>query len=352
MQKHIKFKLIAASFILSLFLFPCLSRSEIQTLTDMRGRSVTIPGEVSRVVCIGRGSLRMLCYLHAADRVVGVEFPERKETSHARPYLVAYSFLKDLPLIGFGAQGDPELILQTTPQLIFYADGDLQSIETMQSKTGVPVVGITCGNLTEGRSVFYDCLKLMADVLDKETRCDSLIRGIDQQFEAISELASQYHLSDFFAYIGGLVFKGRHGITSTQARFTPFELLGLNNVASELRGNANTPAEVHIEQLAKWNPDVIFTDMATRDQIAQDMAQYPLLQILSAVQNKQMFEIYPARLYGENFETTLVNTFLMAYSLVPEQAPTFHKKAMELYTLFLNAKAGEIILSTYGIPSP
>ena len=43
------------------------------TIKDMAGRSVTVPAKVERIVGLGPGALRLISYLQATDKVVGVE---------------------------------------------------------------------------------------------------------------------------------------------------------------------------------------------------------------------------------------------------------------------------------------
>ena len=51
---------------------------ETRTITDSMERSVEIPADVQRIVCVGVGALRYTCYVGGADRVVGVEDYETK----------------------------------------------------------------------------------------------------------------------------------------------------------------------------------------------------------------------------------------------------------------------------------
>lgn len=43
------------------------STSGTQTVTDMVGRTVEVPAEADKVIGIGASSLRMICYMQAAD---------------------------------------------------------------------------------------------------------------------------------------------------------------------------------------------------------------------------------------------------------------------------------------------
>jgi iron complex transport system substrate-binding protein len=42
-------------------------------VTDLAGRQVEVPVPANKVVAIGPGALRLVCYVNGADKVVGVE---------------------------------------------------------------------------------------------------------------------------------------------------------------------------------------------------------------------------------------------------------------------------------------
>ena len=67
-------------------------------ITDMGGRKVAVPADARRIIAIGPGTLRLICYLDARDKVVAIENFE-KVRSQGRPYWTASPELKDLPVI-------------------------------------------------------------------------------------------------------------------------------------------------------------------------------------------------------------------------------------------------------------
>ena len=104
---------------------PSQTGADTRTVTDRYGRQVEIPAQVNRVICVGSGTLRMLCYLQAQDLLAGVEDTDKGfETSVKRDYAyVNYEKLKDLPAIGKGGGTSytayPEEILTVNPDVIF-----------------------------------------------------------------------------------------------------------------------------------------------------------------------------------------------------------------------------------------
>ena len=54
--------------------------SENIAVTDLLGREVEVPAEVSSIIALGAGGLRMISYAGAQDMVVGVEQAEHEHT--------------------------------------------------------------------------------------------------------------------------------------------------------------------------------------------------------------------------------------------------------------------------------
>ena len=74
-------KLLFLALIISIVFVGCTQTEkkveEKITVTDMLKRNVEVPKDVKRIVCIGPGALRLIVYLDATDKVVGVEDAEK-----------------------------------------------------------------------------------------------------------------------------------------------------------------------------------------------------------------------------------------------------------------------------------
>ena len=71
-------------------------QAQTVSVTDMAKRSVSVPATVNRIVALGPGALRLMTYLQATDRVVGVEDLE-KGSPAGRPYALAHPELARMP---------------------------------------------------------------------------------------------------------------------------------------------------------------------------------------------------------------------------------------------------------------
>ena len=78
----------------------CLA-SDTVTVTDLAKRTVITPKNPWKIICLSPGTFRLICYLGAQDKLVGVEQFE-KTRPVGRPYWTANPQLAGLPSIGPG----------------------------------------------------------------------------------------------------------------------------------------------------------------------------------------------------------------------------------------------------------
>ncbi len=72
------------------------------TIRDIAGRIVKVPRNVTRIVAVGPSALRLVVYVNATDKVVGIEGCEKIWRRWPRLYIKAHPELLKLPSIGTG----------------------------------------------------------------------------------------------------------------------------------------------------------------------------------------------------------------------------------------------------------
>ena len=112
---------------------------DMRTLTDGKNRTVEVPKQVDRVVCIGVGALRYSCYVGAADRAVGVEDYETKAGMSRLYNYVNFDKFKDLPVTGTNGEPYVEQIIDVAPQVIVMSAYASCDADELSAKTGIPV---------------------------------------------------------------------------------------------------------------------------------------------------------------------------------------------------------------------
>jgi len=308
--------------------------SSTPTVTDFLGRQVSTPAQVDQVICSGSGCLRLLVYLHGQDRVVGVDSAEKGGlpfSVDARPYAVTHPQLAEFPLFGeFRGFDNPELIagLDPQPQVIFKVNAPRDGgVDSLQTKTGIPVVALGYGNLTNGREELNQTLQIMGQVLGLEQRAKQVIDFFDElQTDLEQRVAGIADNDRPTTYVGGLAMRGGHGFASTEPAYAPFAFLRARNVAQELgAGESNfAHATVAKEQLLLWDPDVIFLDIASTRLPAgvnglEQLRTDAVYQAMTAVQSGHVYGVFPYNFYNTNFESVFANSYFIGSVLYPER---------------------------------
>lgn len=331
------------------------STAQARVIEDMAGRRINVPEEVDKVYCSGPGCLRLLTYLQAQDRVVAVDDLEKREQSmEARPYALAHPELKKLALGGgFRGRDNPELLLSLDPQpqVIFKTFPRMGlDAKTLQKKTGIPVVALHYGDLGKNRSLLYESLKLMAQVLDCHSRAAEVIRFFDAQIQELRDRSGNIPQNKQpTVFVGGVAFKGPHGFQSTEPGYPVFYFVPARNLAAESAPGRQELQHsiVAKEQIMIWDPDVLFLDLATL-QMGEgagglyELRTDPAYQALSAVQEGRVFGLLPYNWYATNFGSVLANAYFIGSVLYPERFADVdvHKRADTVFSFLV----GETVL--------
>ncbi|HOT15270.1 MAG TPA: iron ABC transporter substrate-binding protein [Bacteroidales bacterium] len=331
-------------FAITLSVISCTNPSRQSTdglvvVTDMLGREVNVPKNINKVVCLRAGALRLLVYLDAVKYTTGIE---ELETRTNRPYILAHPELTKLPVIGPSMGGDAELIAASRPDVIFITYTTVGDANALQNKTGIPVVALECPDFGVKRDTLFASLKLMAKVLHKESRADSLILFINQSIGELNKRSSVIPANKKpSVYVGGIAYSGAHGIVSTQPFYPPFVFANANNIASTIDKKLVSHVKgtyIDKEQLMVWNPDIIFIDLSGLKLVREDLAKNTALyNSLSAVKYDKMFGVLPYNNYAINYEVVLANAWYVAKVLYPAQFTDINieQKADEILTMFL-----------------
>lgn len=309
-------------------------------LTDAIGRQVTIPRNITHVLCSGPGCMRYLAYLRATDKAVGADQAERN-TYLPLPYLVANPKIRTLPSTGknTGAE-DPTQILGLNPRpslIILMGDTRQISADDLQKQTGIPVIVLQEGDLSYRRSTMNYSLRVMGLALGKSQRAEEVIQFFDKITENLQ--TRTVNIPDFQkkkAYIGGYSSPEPQGLYSTTSLYIPMGLVAAHNIAEEyatqngLSGTLTIPKEA----LSRTAPDAIFIDMTTwslKENAVNDLEKSEMLKGLPVIRQGEVYGLMPTALYGEEHESDLINAFVIGKALYPEKFTDVDPKVMADY---------------------
>lgn len=316
--------------------------NQTRTVVDMLGREVEVPADIKRIVCTGSNALRMVSYLQVTDLLVGVEETDLAyETSTKRDYAhVYYDMFQNLPVIGKGGgtayTAYPEEVLAADPDVILTCYVQ-EAAEQLQSETGIPVVSIRSASANFIDQDWQDALRLTADLLGKEERCQKLLDYIeDCKADLQARSASVPEKDKPTVYTGAVTFSGSHGFAGTYANFGPFLAVNARNVADETEEDAFF--EVDLEQVLMWDPDIIFLDPGNLSLVEEEYDSNPdFFHALTAVQQGQVYTMPSFNNYSTNTTYCLIDAYFTGTVLYPEQFADvdLEEKGNEILTEFL-----------------
>jgi iron complex transport system substrate-binding protein len=301
-------------------------------VADGLGREISVPRNPEHVICSGAGSLRLLTYLQAQDRVVAVDDMEgQRPRFDARPYALANPQFAQLPLFGeFRGHDNPELIaaLDPQPQVIFktFSSTGTDPLE-LERQTGIPVVVLNYGDLFTYREDFYTALRTMALVMDRRERAEEVIAFFEAAIADLDGRSADIPPEEKRScYVGGIAYRGPHGFQSTEPTYPPFMFVNADNVAyAPGRSLAELEhADVAKEQIVVWDPDVLFMDVSTLQSDPQASAVFelqndPAYTGLTAVHRGEVYGVLPYNWYTGNYGSILADAYFVGKVLYPER---------------------------------
>lgn len=324
-----------------------------KTVTDLLGREVTVPEKINRVVCIGAGSLRLYTYVGDLSKLVGVEDVDKDGKDFngvlsIRPYkMVNKDLFKSLPSCGKGGpQGsaDAEKILKLNPDIVFSLyTSDKAAMDDLQQKIGKPVVVLSYGKTEAFDENVKKSIALLGDILNRKERANELLSFISDTETYLSSIGEGIDKDEKkTVYLGCQSNYGTHGIESSSANYSIFDVSKIRNVLDE-NGYKGYQKSLDLEKLVKMNPQRIVLDAGglyiLKTQL-QDKDKSEILNSLSAFQNGEIYLQMPYNAYYTNLETAYADAYFDAWVQYHDIAPEklnfdYVEKAREIYTLFL-----------------
>ncbi len=351
-----KIILLIVTIIFSLSLASCAKDTtttplEPITVTDMVGRSVTIDlNHNDRVVCVGAGALRLYSYIGDMNNLVGAEDIERSVNANMfegapRPYYDLHKeLLKTLPTVGVGGprnhSAEAEKIIAVNPNLIISEYEDETAANTLQEKTGVPVIVVKYGSKSVFAEELTETFTLLGKVLNRSERASELIDYIASS-KADLEAKASLSSSTKTIYIGCLGNWGKQSILSTNKIFPLFTVSNLNNALKDIPDLGNGTITITDEELLTANPDIIIIDAAGIENFKQAYAQNKdIYDELDAFKNGEIYIEMPFNCYYTNLEIALMDAYFAASIALPDAYVNFdmEAKANEIAEAFLGER--------------
>ena len=226
-------------------------------ITDMTGRTLEVPLTINRVLSTAPPTT-IAVYVLAPDKLIGVNFEPNKQNGNV--YMPEK--YRALPNVGgwFGKQtGNFETFIAMKPDVIL--DGDVgvgnfvATLEERQQKFGtIPNVGV----LDARNATRYDeSIRFLGTLLGADEQAASLSEFYNRVLTKVTTRASAIPVNERVRVYYAEGPKGLQTDPSGSMHSELIELAGGINVADcqIMPGMGMTP--VSMEQVTKWNPDVI-----------------------------------------------------------------------------------------------
>lgn len=318
--------------------------------TDALGREVSLPDSIRSVIPVNESTMRMVSYVKGSDLVAGIEDVEMRGVAFT--HIFASPEIRKKPMIGPMFGGDPELIMLCNPDVVLTTNISRSEADELQEKLMIPVVVIRYGNLGKLRSEFMEGLRLTGDLLNRRNQADSLIAYLETEIADLAQRTQKRSSTE--AYLGGISYRGRHDIVSTDPYYAAFELVNVPNTAIHIDSTllpkfANTT--IDIETLIKWNPEIMFIDQGGLRLVQENFRKNKALSsLLTCYKNKEIYLLWPYYMFHSNFEVMLLNSWYVGKVMYPDAFADvdLKKKSQEIMTRFVGKDVTDSLVQQWG----
>jgi iron complex transport system substrate-binding protein len=282
---------------------------ETLTVIDQSGRTVTVPKNIERVAALHHFGGKVLFALGAQDLLVdqALYHDENEAMAKVNPAFAAK------PRLVQGHDISNEEMVALRPDIaIAYTSFDPSEMERLEN-AGIPVVAIRGETLEES----YEGVRLVARILGREERGEAYIadcrRLCSMVTKRIAALPQEQRVK--------VLFSGPKNIfsvaTGDMLQDTLLEMAGGRHVASSLTGFWAT---VSPEQVAAWNPDVIFLGSSLDTYGTGALIDNGMLATVNAVKNRRVY-VFPSNIGWWDYPAPhcVLGLVWMAKTLYPER---------------------------------
>ena len=284
------------------------------TVRDDLSRAVSIPKKVERVISFQPEASRILAALGCADKLVGLDYFLIKN-DHLFGLIVPDS--KNLPVVAYeDASVNLESVMRLNPDVILASPYDAHIPDSLQMKTGRPVVAISSlGHFDK----LLDEIRLLGRVMGRGRRAEELVAFFQEEIgrvrRRVSDVPEERRPRAYLAFWSSLV--------RTPVSYDPVTVAGGRNVARSLAPTypGSDGAVVSLEQVVSWDPDIILIHgnyppqerRVTVDGVLGDRR----LRSVKAVRDKRVFYTFGFWSWWDPAEV-LVETLYLAKVFHPE----------------------------------
>ena len=307
---------------------------EPKMVMEKDDREVKFFRPIERVVSTFAVNTRANVALGCCDKLVGVShlclMPEEKHAYGGK--------LLEHPVVN---RNNPEFIASLRPDIVIGQTPG--NPETYQEKVYTPCVDWGQSGFMSmeiGRERTCIGINFYGKVLDKQEEAEELISFINEKYDMVTDITSQIPDSEkpkACAVLGRGNVTGARGALGGITGCIPYDDAG----AISLRKDLGVTTDISVEQLIKWNPDVLFvcfSEWNKRRLTVEQVLADPRLQTVNAVKTGSVYYITGCCMWDIT-QRLITNSMYMAKMFYPD----------EFKDLDLEKEGNEVFERFYGV---
>ena len=262
------------------------------TITDVTGRTVTLPKPAVKVVGTHNPTLNIAVILGGGGKYLA-GFGNKNMAGGLYGYV--YPGLADVVQIGRGSDINMESVLQVGADLVILPQRFASLVGQFEG-VGVPAAVILPNS--ESFETIKTSLTLMGALVGADERAAQIVAYFDGKIHAAKEIAAKATDKPAALFLGG-----SSQLTVANGLMLQSEILetvGAVNAAKNV-GGAGEFQEVSVEEIIGWNPDVIYIP-AYASYSVDDLLNDSAWGSIKAIKNKRVFK-FPSSLEPWDYPT-------------------------------------------------
>ncbi|SHK02126.1 ABC transporter substrate-binding protein [Paramaledivibacter caminithermalis] len=267
-----------------------------KVIIDQNGRKVELPDKIERIVTGRILPFPAVWFLAtgSTDEIVGIHPASKSAAENSILKKMAPSILEAKTNFIKGSEMNIEELYKLKPDIVFMYGDSGNKLDEIEGK-GINAVGIKTMSIANGDSVetLNSWLELLGQMTNQEKRAGEIIdygrrvqQGIDKKLEGVEKAKKKKGLMIFTYADKGIVVSGKGFFGNHWLKDT-----GAVDVAEN---DINIKGVVNMEQIYKWNPEIIyitnFTDVQPEDLYNNTIEGQDWSKV-KAVQDRQVYKI-------------------------------------------------------------
>lgn len=258
--------------------------AETREITDMAGRTMTIPTEIDSVFSTGPVAAISL-YTIAPDRLLGWNY----ELNDIEKSIILDEY-ETLPNFGMGDSVNYEAVIEANPTIALNVgtinDAMISDCDDLSEKLGVPVIAVD-GDLESAPEAY----RFLGDLFGVEDDAEKLAAYAEETFDDIANMNVPEE-EKVRIYYGN----GEDSLETAPAGSSHADIIDMVNAVNvaDLELGDGSRVQISAEQLLAWDPDVIIVNGEPKSNMSGNSAAEAILNNpdyapLKAVQNQQVY---------------------------------------------------------------